>query len=126
MPCRETAIRAIPQTRNTKEMNQISYEYAVNFEQNEKKWEERREKIRDVILYFTKNTLLQFIAMEILFRAYDFDGFIDKGDRGQFLASEIDKFLSDFDQTKAAYEKSGVTDQITSLARRITNQTIKK
>ena len=104
-------------------MANINFEYAINLEENERKWEERRAKLNDIIMFFCKNTLLQFLAMDINFRAMDLSSFIDKGERGEFLASEIDSFLSDFEQTKKAYEQSGMADEMAQLAEKITNQT---
>lgn len=100
-------------------MTDINYEYAVNLEQNEVKWQERKEQLYEVMRFFTANTLLQFIAMDINFRAYDLIEYLNKGDRGEFLAKEIDSFISDFDNTKKAYEQSGVSDAFRELASKI-------
>ena len=105
-------------------MNTVNYEYAINLQTNEVKWQERQEKLSQVFMYFTKNTILQFIAMDVQFRAYDLSEFIEKGDRGEFLASEIDSFLADFEITKKDYEESGVSAAFAQLAQKITNQSL--
>lgn len=106
-------------------MTDINYEYAVNLQQNEGKWQERKEQLHEIMRYFTKNTILQFIAMDVNFRSMELREYIDKGDRGEFLASEIDRFISDFEITKTAYEKSGISASFAELARKITDQSIK-
>lgn len=106
-------------------MTDINYEYAVNLQQNEGKWMERKEQLHEIMRYFTKNTILQFIAMEVNFRSMELCTYIDKGDRGEFLASEVDNFISEFETTKTAYEKSGISAQFAELAQKITEQSIK-
>jgi len=96
-------------------MVSVNYEYAIKLDQNELKWNEYQDKLYNVMRFFTKNTLLQFIAMDINMRAMDLNSFILKGDRGEFLASEVDGFLLDFDQLKLKYEEGGMPDQIIKL-----------
>jgi len=103
-------------------MKSINYEYAVNLQQNEAKWQEREEQLHEIMRYFTKNTILQFIAMEVNFRAMELCEYINKGDRGEFFASEIDRFTSDFETTKTAYEKSGISEQFAELAKKISEK----
>jgi hypothetical protein len=108
-------------TNNRTKMGIANYEYALHFEQNDRAWDQRQDKLREVIMFFTKNTILQFIAVEVNMRAYDLDGYIAKGDRSEFLASVIDGFLSEFETVKIAFEESGVSDQIAEMARKITH-----
>lgn len=105
-------------------MTDINYEYAINLKQNEVKWQERKEQLLEIMRYFTKNTILQFTAMDVNIRSMELRNYIDKGDRSEFLASEIDRFISDFETTKTVYEHSGISAQFAELAKKITDQSI--
>jgi hypothetical protein len=53
--------------------------------------------------------------MDINMRAINLITFITKGDRSEFLASETDSFISDFEKTKEGYLKSGLADSFAEL-----------
>lgn len=103
-------------------MNDVKFEYAKDFQQNEAKWEERKEQINEALIYFSKNTILQLTAMDVMMSAYDFLSYIDKGGRCEFLAREIDVFLVSFNEIKERFEKSGVSDAMAKLATKITSK----
>lgn len=101
-------------------MADINYEYALNLDENERKWTERTENLREVIRFFAKNTILQFTSMDVQMRAFDLLQFINKGERSEFFKSEVDGYLQYFDEFKSEYEKSGTSEQLAKISKIIT------
>lgn len=65
--------------------NTITWEYAQNFSENEKRWAELETAINDIVRVFTKNTMLQFMLMSQFLDILDMQVAIIKGDRSEFL-----------------------------------------
>ena len=63
----------------------ISWQYATNFTENEKRWEEVRTLLIELNRTITKNALLTMTMIDECCEATDMIMAIEKGDRSEFL-----------------------------------------
>jgi len=103
-------------------MANINYEYATQLEQNEQKWDFRKQKLQDVVVFFTCNTFLQLAAFHIQEEAYELLSFIDKGERSDYFASQIDSYMENFEQFKTTFERSCIAEALEKFANKVSNQ----
>lgn len=77
-------------------MNQnstISWEYAVNFEAKEARWNELLANCQSVLRVFSKNTLLQFKFMHQYLDLLEMHSAILDGDRSEFLYNKTKEMI---------------------------------
>jgi hypothetical protein len=85
-----------------KEERTITWQYATNFTENEKRWEELRLAVEAVCRVYSKNTLLQFKFMNFYLDMLEMHSAIGNGDRSEFL----------FKKTQEAVEESAKLEEV--------------
>lgn len=83
--------------------NAITWQYAVNFNKQEERWNELKENLQSIVRVFAKNTILQLTHMEINLQTIDMIAFINDGDRSEFLYQKAKELVDD----TATLEKVG-------------------
>lgn len=106
-------------------MKDITFEYASNLEENDQKWNEAIERVRESVMYFTKNTFLQFAASELQMEIMDLHIAILKGERGDYLYDKYKQLIEAFEKVKEDYENSNAKSSLQSLSKQITTKLLK-
>lgn len=103
-------------------MANINYEYALNFEDNERKYQEIKETISEAVLFFTQNTLLQFLKMDLMCEMIDIQVAIDNGERGDFLYNSALSKVEEFKEVKKTYEDTNLKGSMEKLSHKISEK----
>lgn len=81
-------------------MANITWEQAVNLNQITPTAEKYHSELKNLLLYFGKNTHAQLIAGDILMRAYDLDAAYRDKDYSRFLFAETQSLLDQFEENR--------------------------
>ena len=101
-------------------MKDIQFEYAINFNKNEQKFNLVRERLNECVMYFTKNTPFQLLMTDFMMDIIDISCAIEKGERGDYIYNKAIELCGQADLLKKEYEKSGVGERLSGIARVIT------
>lgn len=86
----------------------ITWEYAQNLNENEKRWGEAKKNLHVVINIFAKNTLLQLVSPNTYYEAISMNCALVENDRGEYLYANIVKLTNTVREIPAfneTYEK---------------------
>ena len=92
--------------------NTITWEYAQNFEENEKRWEELKTNLQLIVRVFSKNTILQVKLAHQYFEILEIYAAIAEGDRSEYLYKKAKDNVVD-------------TERLEDVGKQLTNMTLK-
>lgn len=102
-------------------MKDINFEYAVNFNENEARYQLIQERLNTCTLYFTQNTLLQFFCIDLMCEVIDVSIALSDGERGNYIYQKAIELCAATDLVKEKYEAEGMSEKLSALALNITN-----
>ncbi|MDH6357219.1 hypothetical protein [Parabacteroides sp. PF5-9] len=105
-------------------MSNITFEYAINFEENESRFDAVKASLGESVLFFSQNTPLQFFCCDLMCELMDLHTAILKGERGDYVYNSALSKIEEFKAVKAEYLKSDVVEKMQSLSKEITRKKI--
>lgn len=90
----------------------------------EKEFAQVTELYREMVMFFTKNTILQMTNMGLMCDIIDIHGELIKGVHTRFLLNQAYKVVDEFKDMVKKYEDSGLKDEIQRMAKLITEKCV--
>jgi hypothetical protein len=106
--------------------NAINFEYAQNLSENEAKFDKLQIAMRDAIVYFSKNTILQFSNATLMCDMMECHKHIRAGERSEFLYDKSLDYLHAFNEIVKDYETSGLSEKLQEIAKTYTELCLNK